>query len=488
MGQLPTIRALSALAFLVAGPLLSADAPAAFPRGEVVPKVSCAGTPDQSYALYLPSNYSPDRPWPILYVLDPRGRGAHAAEVFRAGAERFGYILASSNNTASDTAMNPNFDAMRAVWNDTHARFPLDDRRVYAAGFSGTVRAACTLAFAAPGSIRGIIGAGAGFPFDREPTKDTPFAFFGTVGTADFNYYEVLDLEEKLEALALPHRIDVFDGTHQWPPPELAARALGWMTLHALRTGAREKDPALIEALWNEELAQVRAAEAGGDVYQTFRAWSALAATFAGLRDTAEATAKAAALEGSEALRRDLAEREKRNRRDKEYLQQAPGILARVNPSGEPVALGQMINALKIPELKKREQSDDAEERLSARRVLNTLMAQTAFYLPQSFTERKQWDRALFVLSIAAEIRPGDPGVRYSQAAIHARKGDRRKALADLRRAVETGFKDAERLESDEAFAPLRGEEEFRKIVAEIKAKASPPAGEGEAMREGDRG
>ncbi|HYO16657.1 MAG TPA: hypothetical protein VE685_25950 [Thermoanaerobaculia bacterium] len=471
MGQLPTFRALSALALLVAGPLLSAEAPAAFPRGEVVPKVACVGHPDQSYALYLPSSYTPDRPWPILYILDPRGRGATAAEIFRAGAERFGYILASSNNSASDTAMSPNFDAMRAVWNDTHARFPLDERRVYAAGFSGTVRAACTLAMTAPGSIRGIIGAGAGFPFDRPPTKDTPFAYFGTVGTEDFNYYEVLDLEEKLHSLALPHRIDVFDGTHQWPPPELAARAMGWMTLHAMRTGAREKDPALIETLWNEDLAQARSAESGG-VYRVFRAWSALATTFAGLRDTAEADRKVAELKTSEALRRDLAEREKRTRRDKEYLQQAPGILARLNPSGEPVALGQMINALKIPELKKREQSDDPEERLSARRILNTLSAQTSFYLPRSFAERKQWDRALFVLSIAAEIRPEDPGIWYSAAVFHARKGERRKALADLRRAVEAGWKDAERVETHEAFAPFRDDGEFRKIVAEIKAKA----------------
>jgi predicted esterase len=472
MGQLPTIRALSALAFLLARPLLAAEAPAAFPRGEVVPKVPCAGIPDQSYALYLPSNYSPDRHWPILYVLDPRGRGASAAEFFRAGAERFGYILASSNNTASDTAMTPNFDAMRAVWNDTHARFPLDDRRVYAAGFSGTVRAACTLATTAPGSISGIIGAGAGFPFDRPPTKDTPFAFFGTIGREDFNYYEVLDLEEKLQALALPHRIDVFDGTHQWPPPELAARALGWMTLHAMRTGAGEKDPALIEALWNEDLARARAFETAGDLFQAFRTWTALATSFSGLRDTAEADRKVAELKASEALRRDLAAREERNRRDKEYLEQAPGILAMVNPSGQAVAVGQVVNALKIPELKKKERSDDLEERLSAKRLLNTLAGQTAFYLPQQFAERKQWDRALFVLSIAAEIRPEDPGVWYSQAVVHARKGDRRKALAGLRRAVETGWKDAERVETHEAFAPFREDGEFRKIVAEIKAKA----------------
>jgi tetratricopeptide (TPR) repeat protein len=458
---------------LFAAPLLAAEGSPAFPKGEVIPTVACAGSPNQTYALYLPSSYSPDRSWPILYILDARGRGAMVAEIFRAGAERFGYILASSNNSASDTAMEPNFEAMRAMWNDTHARFPIHDRQVYAAGFSGTVRAACVLAQAAPGTIAGIIGAGAGFPFGQSPTKETPFAFFGTVGTEDFNFYEVMDLEAKLRDLSLAHRIEVFEGPHQWPSPELAAQALGWMTLHAMRSGARPKDPALIEALWSEDLARARAADAMGRLDRSFRAWSALAATFAGLRDTAEADRKVAGLKASEALRRDLAAREERHRRDKEYLQQAPGILAMVNPSGQAVALGQVINALRIPELKKRERSDDPEERLSAKRLLNTLAVQTGFYLPQQFAERKQWDRALFVLAIAAEIRPEDPGVWYSQAVFHARKGDRRKALADLRRAAETGWKDAERVETHEAFAAFRGDEEFKKIVAEMRAKAS---------------
>lgn len=469
-----TLLALVAVTALVAQPLPSAEAPpAALPRGSVIPKVDCAAAPGQSYALYLPSNYSPDRPWPIVYILDARSRGAMVAEIFRPGAETYGYILASSNNSASDTSMDPNFEAMRAMWNDTHARFPVDGRRIYAAGFSGTVRAACVLATAAPGTISGIIGAGAGFPFDSPPTKETPFAFFGTVGTEDFNYYEVLDLEAKLQALALPHRIEIFEGPHQWPPPELATRALGWMALHALRTGTREKDPAFVEALWNEDLARARSVEAAGNLYQTFRAWSAVAATFAGLRDTAEADRKVAGLKASEALRRDLAAREERIRRDKEYLAKAPGILSMVNPSGQAVAVGQVVSALKIPELKKRERSDDPEERLSATRLLNTVAGQTGFYLPQQFAERKQWDRALFVLAIAAEIRPEDPGVWYSRAVIHARKGDRRKALADLRRAAETGWKDAERVETHEAFAPLRGEAEFQKIVAEMRAKAS---------------
>lgn len=45
------------------------------PRGRIVEKVTCADDATQSYALYLPSRYSPDRTWPILYAFDARARG-----------------------------------------------------------------------------------------------------------------------------------------------------------------------------------------------------------------------------------------------------------------------------------------------------------------------------------------------------------------------------------------------------------------------------
>jgi hypothetical protein len=43
--------------------------------GVITPKIICIAKPDQSYAVYLPSNYSADRKWPILYAFDPAARG-----------------------------------------------------------------------------------------------------------------------------------------------------------------------------------------------------------------------------------------------------------------------------------------------------------------------------------------------------------------------------------------------------------------------------
>src|SRR4051794_25587580 len=338
---------------------------AELPRGVLVEKVPCAGQPDQAYALYLPSNYKPDRQWPILYAFDARGDGKRVAELYRPAAEAHGWIVVSSWNSASDGPMEPNFTAMHALWADTHARFAIDDSRVYAAGYSGTVRFACILALTAPGTIAGIIGAGAGFPFGSTPKKDNPFAFFGTVGDRDFNYYEMNDLDAAMGTLGLPHRIEHFSGVHDWPPIDLATQAVAWMELQAMKSGKREKSPALIEAEWARDRDHARA-QAAAHPADALHTWSAMAADYAGLRDVTEAQREAAVLAASPACRKELQDRAERDRRDKELLARAPGILARSNPGNEPVTASQIAAELKIPELRKRAASADLEESLSA--------------------------------------------------------------------------------------------------------------------------
>jgi predicted esterase len=469
---------LAAMALPLAGQTAPpAPAPPALPTGQVIETIACQGAPDQRYALYLPSGYRPDRAWPVLYALDARGDGKRVAEIFKAGAERYGWVVASSYNSASDLSIDPNPAALRAMWLDTHARLALDDRRVYAAGYSGTVRAAIRVATAVPGSIVGIFGAGAGFPFEQPPTKDVAFDFLGTVGTRDFNYYEMLDLEKKLTALALPFRIDVFTGDHDWPPPDLAARGIGWLELRAMKRGLREKDSGLVDALWAQDLEQAGQAEAAGHGVEALRVWSAMRSSYAGLRnvlDIAEAERKATELAASAAVQRELAARDERNQRDKAYLAEAPRIFGRAmngGPDAPPPTASRIAAELKIAEWKKRAASTDIEESLSAKRVLNTLSGQTGFYLPTLYIERKEWDNAILMLSVYAEIHPDDPDVWISLAKTNARKGKagRKRALDALEKAVALGWTDRARIDGEPLFDDLRQDKRFQEIVGRMK-------------------
>ena len=434
----PTALLLVALAVPAAAAQQGSVAQTLFPKGEVVPKVTCAADAKQSYQLYLPSTYDPARRWPVVYALDARGIARNPMERFRPAAEKYGFIVVSSFNSASDGQMQVNFDAMRALWADTHARLSIDDRRVYLAGFSGTVRASCALAFLAPGTVAGVIGAAAGFPFKRPPDAKTDFLFFGTVGDKDFNYDEMIELEDKLTGLSLPHRIEEFVGVHEWMPEALATEALEWLELRAMKDGRRPRDPALLAALWARDLAAARALEAAGKPYFAWRRYRAMAADYAGLAppggpvDAAVATAKAAELGASPAVRDYDRERHAAAERDRAWVRTAQRTLAGTTETDD-VALRRVLAALDIPRLKEAERKlAGTAEGLSAERRLNTIATQTASYLPREYIQRKEYARAAFFLAIASEIRPDDPFVHYSLAAMRSRLGDRRAALAEL--------------------------------------------------------
>lgn len=454
------------LALLAAQGVEAAD----LPRGQIIPKLVSAAAPDRSYALYLPKDYTPERAWPVVYVFDSRGidTGREMIELFTAGAERFGVIVASANESSNVVAMDENFRSLSAMWADTHARLAIDDRRVYGFGFSGMSRFVITAVLRAPGTLAGVVGASGGYPLGNPPSKATPFPFFGMVGDKDFNYYEMLDTESRLAAAGIPHRIEIYEGSHQWPPEDLVTRALGWLELQAMKKGTRPKDPALIDALWAEDLVRARVLLVEGKMWRAWRAHRDAESTFSGLRDVSGATGGAAKLAAADALRRDLKEREARDRRDREYLERAPRLFNAVPTELRPDTLSTLLTDLQIPDLQRKAKSQDAEERLSAERLLYAVYIQTGLYLPRSLMEKKQWDRAILFLQAAAEIQPDSPRIPYRLATAWTGKGNRKKALESLKKALEMKGTDRAEIESDPALAALREDPEYRKLLAAL--------------------
>src|SRR5215210_2147517 len=311
-----------------------------------------------------------------------------------------------------------------------------------------------------------------GRPLGQSPTKQHDIPFFFTVGDADFAYYELLDLQGKLLAAGLPHRLEIFAGSHQWPPEELFTRAVNWMEMQDMKRGQRGKDAAFVEELWSADLARARTLEAGGQLVAAQTLYAALARDFGGLRDTADAVKAAARLKASEAFQREREVRLARDQRDREYLERVPRLFKEAPGQPTPDHVSQLIADLKIPELKKRAKSDpDPEERLSAERVLYAVYIQTGLYLPREYSSLGQFDRAILFLQVAEEIDPDVPNIPYRLATAYARKGNRRRALDYLETSVRKGWTDLDTLESERAFDPFRKSEQFRRIVNQIRQR-----------------
>jgi dienelactone hydrolase len=449
-----------------------------FAKGTIIESVICQKDAGQSYALYLPPNYTPLKRWPIVYGFDPGARGRQPVELFQEAAEKYGYILVGSNNSRNGPNVNL-ASILQTIWEDTHARFQIDERRVYAAGMSGGARVALSFAHLSQGQVAGVAAFSAGFSPNIAPSASTPFIIYGTAGTDDFNEPELFQLDLTLESFGIPHRIEMFEGGHGWPPHVFGMRAIEWLELQAMRAGRRARDEAFIEEQFKRALAEAHASEEAKDFYKAYTDYRALAG-FKGLRETAEFEKKAAQMRESKETKAALAkEREtafRQHQREVEInlYQREPTLPSPGSrtEAEEPDRITAEINLRSALEnlRKQAQEKKDSTERKVARRVLEAFNVQV-FQEVVIFFQQKDYKAAALKLEIAAQLQPDDAVTRYVLARAYALDGRKKKALDSLRDAIERGFKDLANLEQNKAFDALRNEAEYKKMVEELEQK-----------------
>jgi predicted esterase len=444
------------------------------PVGRLVGVVSRAN-PAHRYIVYLPTAYKPGTPRPVLFIMDYRGRGRVAADVFRPAAERYGWILLSSNHSSSDESPEPTFNALRAMWTDAHDRWAIDTKRLYIAGLSGTARTATWIASQLEGSVAGVIGAAAGLSPGMTTADLSPFLYYGTAGDEDYNYWEMRTLERDAAALNLHARVEFFSGPHSWMPPPVAAAAIEWLEIKAMQRGLAPVVPALVEAQWTRDQRAVEMFEDRDRLRAASRRLAQMARDFDGLKPAdaiAQAVASGAAF-GAEARSQAEDEAERRAKAwHAEHLDRALQALARAYParSATPAApVADTIEAMGLRALLPVAREPRGDAALAARRVLAELKVQTGFYLPMQAMSRGEDDRARYYLYLAEAIDPAEPHPWYLRARIAARGGAIPEAIASLRTAVERGFRSLDPLEHDPAFEPLRARKDFQELVARVR-------------------
>ncbi len=458
--------------FLLACRWASAQASSAkFPVGTVIPKVTCSGEASQSYALYLPSNFSGDRNWPVIYVFDPGARGAAAAEVIRPAAEKFGYIVAASNNSRNGPD-GGSAEAARAMWQDTQARFPLANGRRYFAGMSGGARVAAALALSCQSCVAGVIANAAGPPVGQELWREMKFAYFAAVGNADFNYTEFVQLRPKLDEAGARYRIRVFDGPHGWAPPEVWLEALQWMDLQAMSSGAMRRDAARIQESFNREMEAARVLEARKEMLAALRDYQSIVRDFGSLGvDVSVARSRAAALKSDKLVQ--AAEKQ-----EKAEAAEQGRLVAEASAPMQAIAsnnLGLLEFAAlkrKFADLKRQAAGGSDRHSLVLRRVLGGLVV-AAYESGQRALEEKNTAAALQYFDLAGAGSADGGWAHYLRARAYAAASDKKNMLAELRQAAAAGFHSIAALNAQE-FDSYREQPEFQAVLAEWK-KQTPP-------------
>jgi dienelactone hydrolase len=429
---------------------------------------TCAKNPGQTYALYLPSNYTPTKKWPIIYAFDPSARGDRPVDTLKAGAEKYGYIVAASNNSRNGQ-WPPEIEAAQAVSDDTHTLLSIDDHRVYFTGFSGGARVAGRIAQLCK-CAAGVYLNGAGFPSGTAPSpRDSVFPVFATVGNLDFNFPEVTRLDEALAAAGYPHFLRYFEGPHQWAPSEVAEEALGWFRLVAMKKDLAPRDADFIAQQRDAEITCAKAFEQSGNLFYAWREYNQAIAIFDGLADVAPFHAAATAL----ASQKDVREGPKRQQHDfeeqKNLIADIAGAMADFRPDSQSLATDFTTTKQKIVNLR---ESAAHEKKPEKAIVLKRAVADVFVQAMESGSDRleaKDLVVAKDYYLLAAEAMPDSPNPLRILAVCQAMDNNRKAALESLRQAKSKStdmphFQ--EWLQSEPTFAPYHDDPAFKALLS----------------------
>jgi dienelactone hydrolase len=349
--------------------------------------------------------------------MDPRGRALRSEALFEDAAERDGYIVLSSYNTVSDSTEEPNIRAVNALLGELQSRYSVDRHRVYLAGFSGTAKLAWGYAAQLRGLVAGVIGFGATLPWqDMDAAVAlrgiSSLAFYGGAGTLDFNYDVVTTLDEWLDSLpAIPHRVVIYPGPHNWAPAPLCGQAVDWMQLQAMRSKLIPVDDSVVRTLYDAWSAAARAARDSGDVYTAWREYRSLVADFSGLHDVSAASAAVAELARSPALRHSIDQRRRLREADSDYNARVLHPFFDRFDAPHPPSAAASLRILGVAQFQRR--AADSTDRLAAdaaQRNLNMLYSLVDFYEPRHYLAAGDSTRAGILLEMAGAIYPDTAG------------------------------------------------------------------------------
>ncbi|MEZ4239271.1 MAG: hypothetical protein R3F59_24575 [Myxococcota bacterium] len=362
-------------------------------------------TPDgHRYALFRPDGWTAERQWPVVVVLDPRGRAEEALQAWIPAAERLGAVVASSYDSRSDVVGDdPTVPAVRAILLALPEVAAAAPDQVVLAGMSGTARVAWGVGAAAPEVVAGVIGVAGATPDGGLPGDAPPFPWVGVAGTRDFNWQEVRRTDVALRAAGGDSAFLGFVGEHGWAPPAVLDRALAVLAGESDRLA----DVALPEA----------PTVAVDDAVQDRLARS----------------------EDAFAMR----------------LSQLTSWLA--DPARAVPGLARGRSALQVRRVEKQAAAGGPEADAAAR-MLALARVQLGFYVPRGLPDVP---RRRAALELAASLPAPDARLLYDLACARALDGDASAALDALRRAVDAGFADRAYALQDPDLASLRADPGF---------------------------
>lgn len=339
---------------------------------------------------------------------------------------------------------------------DLHQKLNIDSRRQYTAGFSGGARVAAMVA-QNRADIAGVIGCGAGY----QPAPSDRFHYVGMVGTEDFNYQEIRSLEQYLQNSGTSHLIEYFDGGHDWAPMNTMAKGMRWLYFREMAAGLVPKSDTAAVGMLEKVRYQDKQLRTNGNDYQRWLLHKKAISYLTGIIDVSDLQSQKDALRLSKDWQTEFEKQEQVMQREMEMRKQYSASLA-----NESIDYWKRVTTM----MNKVGRNGTREDAWLNKRVLNFLSL-SAFMNANAALQQRAFPAADRFVQIYALVDPSNSEHAYLRATILMQESKPDAALQSLSQAFALGFEDADRLEHDPVFAPLRSKTAFAELLAAIRDK-----------------
>ena len=185
---------------------------------------TCNLDPENTYEVYIPERIDRDQKLPLLIIIDAHGNGQFALDHFKQGALQYPAILVASNLVKNGFG---NYEgAIQTLIGDVRQKYPAGGM-VFVAGFSGGARMA--MGYALAHRVSGLIMCGALAQANQINAVHCPVISIS--GTDDFNFIETAQYLFQGQSIPGNLKIELTEGSHNWPDSLLLANAYGFLYL-----------------------------------------------------------------------------------------------------------------------------------------------------------------------------------------------------------------------------------------------------------------
>ena len=207
-------------------------------KGMVNEGIAISDSLQDTYALFIPSNFDPKTPNKILYVFDPMGDGVRAARLFMTALPTDDFVIATNQFPLTDD-LESNMNKIIKLIENTSSIIKMNPQQIYVAGLDEGARVASGLTYLVT-NLAGVLLVNDVFMrYDLQPKKKNEIVL-GLTGNASPNYYKMQSAFDRLQFMNKDDKLFEYDGEDGWPRLDYLGTVFS--TLYFLRQDADNKE------------------------------------------------------------------------------------------------------------------------------------------------------------------------------------------------------------------------------------------------------